>query len=136
MIGGFRQAIRWGIKSIGGLITNLFLLTLWVDGFGAPPQFAIFVNWFLIALGGYAVADRWVFQDHESPSSIFGHMKQLFAMQGIMSISKAINYVLYVLLMGFGVPYQLAWAIGAVATFLLSFGGNREVWARGFGTQS
>lgn len=122
------SVVRWGVKSAGGLAANLLLLTLWVDGAGLPPELAVGINWVLIALVGYAVTDRWVFDSVASPDSLSGHLRQFLGMQGVMGSSKIVNYAIYVGLIQLGIDYRVSWATGAVVVFLVTYGANKRLW--------
>lgn len=122
------QAFRWGIKSVGGLIVNLTLLTVWVDYLYIWPEVAIGINWVVVSIAGYVVTDRWVFQDGDSPETGIGTIKRYLSMQGIMASSKVVNYAIYIVLLHV-VDYRIAWTIGAVTVFLYTFGGNRKLWS-------
>lgn len=123
------EFIKWGCKSALALGINLALLTVWVDIAGVAPEFAVFINMAAIPPVMYLVTDRWVFSGRASPTSFRGHVKQFVGMYSANGISKAGNYVLYLALIWLSVPYQLAWAIGAIVMFVLSFGLNRRWWA-------
>lgn len=125
-----REPVAWGVKSVGGLLLNLGLLTLWVEYGGLSPELAIFPNWLLISLLGYVFTDRVVFPESESPVGVVATFRRYLSMQGVMAVSKALNYGIYVGLLWVSVPYQLAWAVGAVVTFGVSFLGNRTLWTR------
>ncbi len=124
-----RELVRWGVKSVGGLAANLALLTLWVDGLGVPPQLAIVPNFVIISAVGYLVTDRWVFRDEASASGVRGHAKRYLSMQSVMLGGKAANYVIYVLLIAASMDYRVAWALGAIVTFLGTFTGNKLLWS-------
>lgn len=125
-----KQAIKWGTKSVGGLVANLALLTVWVDGFQLPPEVAIFINWVLISTVSYVVADRWVFEDADSPIGVKAKLVRYFSMQGIMATSKVANYGIYISLLWMGADYRVAWTVGAIMTFLFTFSGNKHLWNR------
>lgn len=125
-----RELLAWGVKSVGGLVLNLGLLTLWVEYGGVSPALAIFPNWLLISMLGYVFTDRVVFPDSLSPIGWVATVRRYLSMQGVMALSKALNYGIYVGLLWVDIPYQLAWAIGAVVTFAVSFIGNRVLWTR------
>lgn len=124
-----RRAVRWGIKSVGGLGANLLLLTLWVDVVGFDAWWAVGINWVLVSAVGYFVADNWVFSDGESAAGILGNFKRYLSMQAMMSVGKAANYLIYVGLLPV-VDYRVAWSAGAVLTFCITFAGNRWLWIR------
>ncbi len=122
-----RQLFRWGVKSVGGLAANLLLLTLWVDVVGWAAWWAVGINWILIAIVGYVVTDQWVFLGADSPKAVLGHVRQFIGMQTVMTSGKAINYLIYVVLLPV-VDYRIAWVIGAVVTFVGTYLGNRYLW--------
>jgi putative flippase GtrA len=124
-----REGWRWGVSAVGGLLANLALLTLWVDGVGVPAWAAIGINWLLLSVTHYAVADRWVFAQAASATSVRGHVRQFSGMQAIMTSGKLVNYLLYLGLLRV-VDYRIAWTVGAVVVFCWSFGANRKWWAR------
>lgn len=121
------EFLRWGVKSGVGLGMNLVLLTVWVDRFQIPAEVAIFINWLLLSVYGYVVTHRWVFDETKSLSGIREHTRQWLGMQGILAGGKAVNYVVYVVLLQ-AIDYRLAWVLGAVVGLAVSFGGNRTWW--------
>lgn len=123
-----RRAIRWGIKSVGGLVANLALLTVWVDGLGLAAWWAVGINWVVISLVGYVVTDGWVYRQTPSPSGLISNARRYVGMQGVMGLSKVANWGIYVVLLPV-VDYRVAWAVGAVVTFLATFGGTRALWS-------
>lgn len=123
------QAIKWGVKAVGGLIANLALLTVWVDYLGIHPAIAILPNFVLVSLAGYTVANHWIFPDGVTPTTWRGHATQYAGMQAAVLTSKAANFALYLLLLPF-VEYRLAWVAGAIVTFALTFGLNKAWWER------
>lgn len=125
-----REVMAWGLKSVGGLVLNLALLTVWVDYVGLAAELAIFPNWLLISLLGYVFTDRVVFPSAESPVGWIAKGRRYIGMQSVMALSKALNYGIYVVLLWVNVEYRIAWVIGAVVTFSISFLGNRRLWTR------
>lgn len=125
-----RELVAWGVKSVGGLALNLALLTVWVDYVGISPELAIFPNWVLISCLGYVFTDRVVFSSSVSPVGWLANIRRYIGMQSVMLLSKGLNYAIYVGLLWVGTEYRLAWAIGAVVTFGVSFVGNRTLWTR------
>lgn len=123
-----REFVRWGIKSSVGLGINLALLTVWVDGVGIRPEFAIWINWALLSVYGYVVTQRWVFDETKSINGVRGHARQFLGMQGILGVGKAINYVVFVALIWVGLDYRVGWVLGAVVGLVVNFGGNRAWW--------
>lgn len=123
-----RELVAWGVKSVGGLALNLALLTVWVDGLGVSPELAIFPNWVLISVLGYVFTDRVVFPDGVSPVGYVATLRRYLGMQSVMLLSKGINYGIYVALLWFDIDYRVAWAIGAVVTFSVSFAGTQTLW--------
>lgn len=122
------QMVRWGVSAVGGLIANLLLLTLWVDHIGLHPAVAIFPNFVLISTVSYLVTNHWVFPDGVSPSSLPAHIRQYVGTEAAMLAGKAANYVIYIVLIPV-TDYRIAWVIGAVATFLITFGINKWWWS-------
>jgi putative flippase GtrA len=119
--------IKWGLKAAGGLAANIVLLTLWVDAVGLPPSLAIAPNFVLISATGYTVADRWIWPEGVSPTTWRGHARQYVGMQTANMAGKVANYLVYLVLLPV-VAYQVAWVVGAVATFMLTFAANRWWW--------
>jgi len=114
------ELIRYGIKAVGGLAVGLVLLTVWVDVVGIPPAIAALVNMVLLGIIGTVILDRWVYQETATATTLRGFARRLVGAQAAMLSSKAVNYAIYVALLRY-VPYQLAWALGAVVSFALSF---------------
>lgn len=121
--------LKWGLKGVAGLAANLALLTVWVEVVGLPAWLAIAPNFVLLSTAGYLVASRWIWPDGVSPSSWRGHAVQYLGQQTAMVAGKAGNYLLYLVLLPV-VRYQLAWFVGAVTTFLLTFVLNQWWWNR------
>jgi len=124
--------IRWGGKAVGGLAANLALLTVWVDGLGWPPELAVLLNWLLISVAGYWVTDRWVYPDGRSPSGVRANLRRYLGLESVMLASKAVNYGIYLALLYVSVEYRIAWVVGAVVTFALSYVGSRLLWQPGY----
>lgn len=129
------QGVRWLIRAGVGLAANIVLLTLWVDYVNIPAWLAIVPNWVILSLSMYAVTDRWVFKELRSPHGLREHATRFVGSESIMTASKAVNYLIYVALLGI-VDYRLAWIIGAGVTVVLTFAGNRWWWQRGHSTST
>jgi putative flippase GtrA len=130
-----RQLVRWGAKAAGGLAANLALLTLWVDGLGFAAWWAVGINWLLLSVVGYVVTDQWVFASATSPGDWPGRVRRWLGAESVMLASKAVNYVIYLALLSL-VDYRVAWTIGAVASFTMSFCGTRWLWTGRVSTRS
>jgi putative flippase GtrA len=128
-----RETVRWGVKSGGGLVINLALLTVWVDGAGIPAEIAVGINWLLLSVYGYLIADGWVFGDAASATSLRGHITRWASLQAVMAGSKAANYTLYLGGLWLGVDYRLSWAGGALIVFCVSFAGGKGIWTSDLG---
>lgn len=122
-----RDLVLWGVSSVGGLLVNLALLTLWVNGLGVDPAVAIFPNWVLLAVGSYWFNDRVVFADHDAAETLIQHVRQLIGSEAIILTSKGVNYVIYLGLLRW-IDYRVAWVVGAVSVFVLTFVLNRRWW--------
>lgn len=121
------RVAKWGLKSVGGLAVNVALLTLWVDYVGLSPALAIIPNFIIISAVGYTVTNHWIFADGVTPTTLRGHATQYTGMQAANLVGKAANYLLYLLLLPL-VAYQVAWVVGAVVTFGVTFSLNRWWW--------
>lgn len=121
--------LRWGVKSVGGLAANVALLTLWVDGVGLSPAVALPINFVFISAASYVVTNEWVFDDGVTPSTWGAHARQWVGTEAAMLAGKGANYLIYLVLLPV-TDYRIAWVVGAVATFLLTFGLNRWWWTR------
>lgn len=129
MNGTVAQAGKWLAKSLGGLIANLTLLTVWVEWVGLSPAVAIIPNFVIISVVGYTVTNRWIWPDGITPVTVRGHATQYVGMQAANMSGKVANYGIYLVL----VPvfdYRLAWVIGAGMTFLITFSLNKKWWER------
>lgn len=124
-----RQAVRYGVKAVGGLAANIALLTVWVDYVGLHPAVAIVPNFVIISAAGYAVMNRWVFPGGVTPTTWTGHATQYAGTQAANVGGKLANYLAYLILLPVA-EYRLAWIIGAVGTFALTFGLNKWWWER------
>lgn len=120
---------RWFGKSLLGFAAGMVLLALWVDGVGIPPEAAIAINHVLIGVWNYWLTDRWVFRGRASPSGAVGHLRRFLAFQGVMLSANGAKYVAFLALLWLDVWYLLAWALAAGGLFVLSFAGNRRLWA-------
>jgi putative flippase GtrA len=129
MIQTVRQSFKWGLKSVGGLAANIFLLTVWVEYIGLSPAVAIIPNFFIISTGSYIITNTWIFPHGVSPSGFYEHAAQWVGMQSAMLGSKGLNYILYLALIPV-VDYRLAWIVGAAATFFVSFTLIKLWWER------
>jgi putative flippase GtrA len=121
------QLAKWSVKSIGGLSVNLLLLTVWVDGLQLPPELAVLINWVLISLASYWLTDNWIFPSQGSDSHK-QHAIRYFGMEMVMLFSKAVNYLIYLVLLSENVDYRIAWTVGAGAVFFVSFFGTERWW--------
>jgi len=121
------QAVKWGLKAVGGLAANIALLTFWVDHVGLSPEVAIVPNFVLISAIGYSVTNRWIWPDGVSPSTWVGHARQYGGMQLANLSGKLANYIFYLVLLPI-VDYRLAWIVGAIVTFAITFGLNKIWW--------
>lgn len=123
------QGSKWALKSVGGLLANLALLTVWVDVVGLHPAVAIVPNFVIISIAGYAITDQWIFPDGVSPQSVSEHVRQYVGMQSANIVGKAGNYGIYLIALPV-IDYRAAWVLGAGVTFALSFTLNRWWWTR------
>lgn len=121
------QLLKWGLKAIGGLLANVALLTVWVDGAGIHPAVAVILNWVIISVAGYGVANYWIFPDGVTPSTLRGHARQYAGMQLATAGGKGANYAVYLVLLPV-TDYRVAWVVGAGVTFSLTFALNKWWW--------
>lgn len=121
------QMMRWGVSSVGGLVANIALLTVWVDHAGLHPAVAIVPNFVLLSTASYLVTNHWIFPEGVSPSGIREHVTQYAGTEGAMLAGKGANYLVYLALLPV-LDYRVAWVVGAVATFLVTFGLNKWWW--------
>lgn len=129
------QGLKWLAKSVGGLLANLKLLTLWVEYANLSPAIAIIPNFFIISVVGYTVTNRWIWPDGVTPSNVRGHLTQYAGMQAANAGGKMGNYAVFLVLLPF-VDYRVAWVIGAGVTFLITFSLNKRWWERSMIPQS
>lgn len=120
--------VRFGFKGGVGVLVNLGLLTMFVDGFGVDPQWAVFGAWAITLVPGYLATDKWVFNIFPSPDGVVGHSQRGGVFYAIMWGGKALNYGIYLALLHLGLFYQGAWFVGAIAVFPITFGFNYVVW--------
>lgn len=128
------QVGKWFAKSLGGLVANLGLLTVWVEYVGLSPALAIIPNFVIISLAGYTVTNYWIWPDGITPKTVRGHATQYAGMQAANLGGKAANYGVYLVLIPF-VDYRVAWVIGAGVTFAITFTLNKKWWERSAITQ-
>lgn len=120
--------VRFGLKGGVGVIVNLVLLTFFVDVVGVPAQWAVFLAWLTTLVPGYIATDKWVFKIFPSPSGVLEHGQRGGVFYAIMWGGKALNYGIYLALLHVGILYQVAWVVGALAVFPITFGVNYAVW--------
>jgi putative flippase GtrA len=120
--------LKWGAKALAGLALNIALLTVWVDYVGLSEALAIIPNFLIISALGYVVTNRWIWPEGVTPDTITGHARQYLGMQAANGTGKVANYAIYLVLLSW-VPYQLAWVIGAVLTFAVTFALNHWWWS-------
>lgn len=124
-----RHITKWGVSSVGGLVANLALLTVWVDGVGIDPVYAVLINFVLISAASYTLANWWIFADGVTPTTATGHAVQWAGMETGMFAGKLANYGIYILLLPI-TDYRIAWTVGAVVTFAVTFTLNKMWWQR------
>lgn len=124
-----KQGAKWFAKSVGGLLANLALLTVWVEYAGLSPAVAILPNFVIISVVGYTVTNYWIWPNGITPSTAVGHITQYAGMQAANMGGKVANYGVYLVLIPF-VDYRVAWVIGAGVTFLITFTLNKRWWER------
>lgn len=123
------ELVKWGLKSIGGLIANLALLTVWVEYVGLNEAIAVIPNFVILSAVGYVVTGKYVFSDGLFPKSIAGHIRQYLGQQIFMIASKLLNYGIYLSLLSL-MDYRLAWVVGAMVSFGFTFVMIRWWWQR------
>lgn len=128
------QALKWFAKSVGGLVANLALLTVWVEYVGLSPAVAVLPNFVIISVVGYSVTNRWIWPNGITPATVRGHVTQYAGMQAANLSGKVANYGVYLVLIPFA-DYRLAWVIGAGVTFVITFFLNKQWWERSAITQ-
>lgn len=119
-----RQVVKWGCSSVGGLLANLALLTVWVEVARISPWVAIFINFAVISAVSYVLANWWIFGGNDGPTTAKGHAMQWAGMEAGMFTGKAANYLIFLVLLPL-TDYRIAWTVGAVATFGLTFTLNK-----------
>jgi len=121
-----RQLGRDFIKSVGGLVSNIVLLTILVEFGQIPPQMAAIISVAVLLVAAYVVTDTWVFVS-EASSNRTEHGIRFGGYVVVYWLGMALKYGLYLLLLPH-VAYQVAWAIGAGLVFFVTFLANRWLW--------
>lgn len=122
--------VKFGIKGAVGLGFTVALLTVAVDGLGLSHALAAPLVWAVKVVPGYIAVDKWVFDLFPSPDGLAGHGRRGAIFYAVQWSGKALNYLIYLALIEFGLLYQGAWIVGALAVFPLIFGVNWLVWER------
>ena len=124
-----KQLVRYGVTSIGGLIFNLLLLSALVEVAGVDEISAAMVSAGITLLLTFAVVQGWVFNGYQvqSRKTIVKRASMYYL---IMIISKAVNLVIYSLLVWLNIWYPIAWLIGSGTVFSGTFIMNRYIWTK------
>jgi putative flippase GtrA len=118
--------LRFAITGGSGLIINLLLLAVLAEIGSVPQRLAAIVSTGLVLLGGFLLTDNWVFSEASTDKSTVTDRSLGYFV--VMISGKLVNYVLFLVFLSIGVPYLLAWVLGSVLVFLLTFTGNRLFW--------
>lgn len=129
--GGHRllaDATRYGLTGGIGLVVNLTVLTALVESGTLSREVAPLVSLALALAVTFTLTDRWVFHRYRAPDAgVVARRVPAYSL--LMLGGKGLNYAIYLALVGVGVPYPIAWVVGAGVVFCLTFTGNRLVWA-------
>lgn len=128
MIQFVREMIRYGAKGALTTVANIALMGALVELVSMPPALAALVSTAALLLVGYQLMNHFVFPERSTPSSTRGHLRRGASYYGVILSGKAVNYALFLALLDVGVPYPVAWFVGACIVFLGTFSANRYLW--------
>lgn len=122
-----RQLLRYGVTGGTGLLFNLALLAVLVELAGVPATWGPILSTSAAFGLTFLLTERWVFGRFRSPDArtVAGRATAYY---GVMAAGKLLNYGIYLLLLGWAVPYLLAWVVGSVLVFFGTFAANRYLW--------
>jgi len=123
------ELLRYGLKGGFFVALNIALQVALVESGLLSPPIAAALSTALMPLGGYVVMNRFVFRS--SASGVRGHAKRFVQYSGVILSSKVANYGIFLALFAVGVWYPVAYLLGAIAVFFLTFAVNRRLWLGG-----
>jgi putative flippase GtrA len=123
------QLTRYGITGAAGLVLNLILLGILIDVIGTDESVAALYSAGFALFVTFVSTERWVFTAYsQSNNSVFWRRAPMYYV--VMSAGKAVNYVIYVVLLSANVWYPVAWMSGSILVFGITFLLNRLIWKR------
>lgn len=117
---------RYGVTGAAGLALNTGLLVAIVEIGGVPETPAAVLSAAVTLAATFALTDRWVFANSSGGSTT----SRLWRYYATMVSGKAVNFGIYVVLVGLDVWYPFAWVVGSVVVFFGTFLANRATWRR------
>lgn len=123
-----REVIRFAAVGGTGLMANIALLMFFVEMMLLSERLAAILSTFLVLIGGFVATNWWVFVERNNDSTILGVIKRGGSYYLIMSLGKALNYVIYLGFLAVDIWYPLAWFLGSILVFAATFSLNRFVW--------
>jgi putative flippase GtrA len=121
------QLVRYGITSLSGLTLNLLLLSALVEVARMGEIIAAVVSTVVTLLITFSGVERWVFSRQQAQSRRI-IIKRASAYYLIMAVGKAINIMIYSILLWLNIWYPIAWLIGSGMVFGGTFVMNRYFW--------
>jgi putative flippase GtrA len=123
-----REVIRFAAVGGTGLIANIAILMFLIEILFFSEQFAAVLSTLFVLIGGFISTNWWVFAERKNDSTILGVIKRSGSYFLIMSLGKALNYVIYLGFIEANVWYPVAWFLASVLVFIGTFFFNRLVW--------
>lgn len=115
-----REVLRYAGTGIAGLICNLSLLVIFVDGLGISSLPAAVASTLVTLSITFSLTDRWVFEQSDK--------RLILPYYAVMVSAKGLNIAIYSVLLGY-IWYPLAWIIGSGLVFFFTFVINRFLWS-------
>lgn len=114
-LSGYRT-LKFVTVGLSGVIVNLGFLWLFVAVAGFPELYSAIFSIELSIINNFVLNDLWTFRDRRSGSVIL----RLIKFHG-SALGPIINYIVYVILLLFGVNYLVADAIGILCGFISNY---------------
>ena len=120
--------IRFGITSSSGLLINLSILSFLVEIAGVGESIAGLISMSVTPIIVFPAVNNWVFNASLTDRHIIVQVKRFFGYYSSIMLSKAVNYVIYIILLSIGGWYLVSWVVGSVATFLMTYLINKFIF--------
>lgn len=123
------QLLRYGATGASGLAINVVVLMALIEIIKLPKTDSAIISAGVTLGVTFVMSERWVFQAYVA-DDVRTVVSRIPVYYVVMIAGKTVNFGIYVILLGIGVWYPLAWIIGSVLVFALTFLANRFAWKR------